>query len=127
MGPALRQGFYSRTVSVHQEGFVLATRTDQIFSRWRSVADTYCDEALLETFPSLNSSTGVDLFECVERKALEGPGPARDFLHHVTSMPPEGIRASDAQIHRGQKFFYVYSAPILSSLMHFSLAGGFAR
>ncbi|KAG8745231.1 hypothetical protein FRC12_014626 [Ceratobasidium sp. 428] len=93
---------------------------------WRNIADRYCDEALRETFPTPSSSTGVDLLERIERQASSGPGPAREFMNHVTSLPPENIRASHAQIIRGQAFFYTYSAPILASLMHFSLAGGFA-
>ncbi|KAG8692666.1 hypothetical protein FRC09_011046 [Ceratobasidium sp. 395] len=93
---------------------------------WRNIADRYCDEALRETFPTPSSSTGVDLLERIERQASSGPGPAREFMNHVTSLPPESIRASHAQIIRGQAFFYTYSAPILASLMHFSLAGGFA-
>ncbi|KAG9104874.1 hypothetical protein FRC06_006699 [Ceratobasidium sp. 370] len=93
---------------------------------WRQVADPYCDDALRETFPSASASTGVDLLESVERQAAQGPGPARDFMEHVTSLPPENIRVSRAQILRAQTFFYTYSAPILAALMHFSLAGGFA-
>ncbi|KAG9095452.1 hypothetical protein FS749_010412, partial [Ceratobasidium sp. UAMH 11750] len=93
---------------------------------WRQIADPYCDDALRETFPSANSSTGIDLLGSVERQAAQGPGPARDFMNHVTSLPPENIRASHAQILRAQTFFYTYYAPILAALMHFSLAGGFA-
>ncbi|CAE6396002.1 unnamed protein product [Rhizoctonia solani] len=93
---------------------------------WRHHSDNLCDEALVEVFPNASSSTGIDVLEAVERRAKQGPGAARNFIDHVTCMPPEGIRASDDQIRRAQTFFYTYSSPILASLMHFSLAGGFA-
>ncbi|CAE6493869.1 unnamed protein product [Rhizoctonia solani] len=93
---------------------------------WRHRSDSLCDEALLETFPTSSSSTGIDLLDAIERRAEQGPGAARNFIDHVKRMPPEGIRASDDQIRRGQAFFYTYSSPILAGLMHFSLAGGFA-
>ncbi|KAJ1311231.1 hypothetical protein OPQ81_009731 [Rhizoctonia solani] len=93
---------------------------------WRHHSDSLCDEALLETFPTSSSSTGVDLLDAIERRAEQGPGAARKFIEHINRMPPEGIKASDHQIRRGQAFFYTYSSPILAGLMHFSLAGGFA-
>jgi hypothetical protein len=127
VGRALRKGFSPGTVSLKSIAAHELPRLTNHPSRWRQIADSYCDEALRETFPSPSSSTGVDLLECIERQASQGPGPARDFMDHVTSMPPEAVRASDAQILRGQAFFYTYSAPILAALMHFSLAGGFAR
>ncbi|CUA76902.1 hypothetical protein RSOLAG22IIIB_02382 [Rhizoctonia solani] len=94
--------------------------------KWRHHSDSLCDEALLETFPDPSFSTGVDLLDAIERRAEQGPGPARDFIDHVNRIPPEGISASNDQIRRGQAFFYTYSSPILAGLMHFSLAGGFA-
>ncbi|QRW05464.1 transmembrane protein [Ceratobasidium sp. AG-Ba] len=97
-----------------------------VLEQWRQLADPYCDAALVDTFPSATSSTGIDLLESVQHQASKGPGPARDFIEHVNSPPPESIRAPHVQILRGQAFFYKYSAPILAALMHFSLAGGFA-
>ncbi|CAE6441146.1 unnamed protein product [Rhizoctonia solani] len=93
---------------------------------WRHHSDNLCDEALLETFPDLSSSTGIDLLDAIEQRAEQGPGAARNFIDHVKCIPPEGVKASDDQIRRGQAFFYAYSSPILAGLMHFSLAGGFA-
>ncbi|CAE7213155.1 unnamed protein product [Rhizoctonia solani] len=93
---------------------------------WRHHSDNLCDEALLETFPDLSSSTGIDLLDAIEQRAEQGPGAARNFIDHVKCIPPEGVKASDDQIRRGQAFFYTYSSPILAGLMHFSLAGGFA-
>ncbi|CAE6528581.1 unnamed protein product [Rhizoctonia solani] len=94
--------------------------------QWRHHSDDLCDKALLETFPTLSSSTGIDLLDAIEHRAEQGPGAARDFIDHVKRIPPKGIRASDDQIRQGQAFFYTYSSPILAGLMHFSLAGGFA-
>ncbi|KAH7344792.1 hypothetical protein B0J17DRAFT_15315 [Rhizoctonia solani] len=93
---------------------------------WRHRSDSLCDEALFETFPTPSSSTGIDLLDAIERRAEQEPGAARNFIDHVKSMPPEGVRVSDDQIRRGQAFFYTYSSPILTGLTHFSLAGGFA-
>ncbi|KAF8741181.1 hypothetical protein RHS02_03953, partial [Rhizoctonia solani] len=84
---------------------------------WRQHSDKLCDEALIETFPNPSSSTGTDLLEAIERRAEQGPGAARNFIDHVNRMPPEGIRASDDQIRRAQRFFYKYSSPILSGNM----------
>ncbi|QRV76561.1 hypothetical protein RhiJN_04576 [Ceratobasidium sp. AG-Ba] len=81
---------------------VKASVLEQQPTRWRQLADPYCDAALVDTFPSATSSTGIDLLESVQHQASKGPGPARDFIEHVNSLPPESIRASHAQILRAK-------------------------
>ena len=101
-----------------------------ILCSWRLESDVFCDDALLEMFPSEQraKSSGVDLFEVLETTATTNPsGSAAKMLSVVKGSLPLELRCSIDDITRGGRFFVEYSSGIMQSLMHFSLAGGFAR
>jgi len=96
---------------------------------WRSRGDDGCDAALESMFPSPFSSSGIDLLAALESKATEESqegGPASDFLRAACAPIPRSIDAPTDQIIRAQNFFWSNAIPITTSLLHFSLAGGFA-
>lgn len=95
---------------------------------WRSIGDPMCDAALESMFPTSSSSTGVDLLECLLSDAASNPeGPSQALLDDVSRSLPDDIVASISEISEAQTFFLQHSVAIMQCLMHFSLAGGFAR
>jgi len=96
--------------------------------KWRSLGDPLCDAALLSMFRTSSASAGVDLLQRLEEDAAANPfGPSQAFLDEVNRSPPEDIAASKEEIRTAQTFFLRHSVTIMQSLLHFSLAGGFAR
>ncbi|KIJ38929.1 hypothetical protein M422DRAFT_68961 [Sphaerobolus stellatus SS14] len=94
---------------------------------WRGTGDPLCDEALKSMFPSSSSSVGIDLLKRLEEDAQTNPqGPSKAFLDHAMRLPPDDIAASKEEILLAQTFYLRHSVAIMQSLMHFSLAGGFA-
>lgn len=95
---------------------------------WRSRGDALCDEALQSMFSSTASSTGVDLLDRLRSDAASVPGGASQILlDNVSRSPPDDIAASPSELREAQAFFLQHSVAIMQCLMHFSLAGGFAR
>lgn len=99
------------------------------YCRWRTQGDPLCDAALQEIFSSPSSSVGHDLLSSLESfvSAHPGQGPARDFLEHVSQIPPAEIAITEDQVHIAQNFFLDHGIQIMQALLHYSLAGGFAR
>ncbi|KZO91054.1 hypothetical protein CALVIDRAFT_522046 [Calocera viscosa TUFC12733] len=103
--------------------------TADTLESWRSRGDDMCDAALDFMFPSPFSSAGVDLLAALESKTSgedEMAGPACSFLQAARVAIPASIAAPSDQILRAQAFFWSNTVPIMTSLLHFSLAGGFA-
>ena len=95
---------------------------------WRSTGDPMCDEALESMFLTTSSSAGIDLLERLQSDAASSPGgPSQTLLETVSCPPPDDIAASPSEILRAQAFFLRHSVAIMRCLLHFSLAGGFAR
>lgn len=87
-----------------------------------------CDKALESMFLTTASSTGVDLLERLQSDAVSNPeGPSQVLLDDVSFSPPDDIAASPSEILEAQAFFLQHSVAIMECLLHFSLAGGFAR
>lgn len=97
--------------------------------RWRTQGDPLCDAALQEMFSSPSSSVGHDLLSSLESyiSSHPGPGPAREFLDLVSQAPPTEFVLSEDQVRLAQHFFLDNGVQIMQALLHYSLAGGFAR
>jgi hypothetical protein len=79
-------------------------------------------------FPDLTKVSGVDLLTALEESARENSrGAAALFLENVSRPLPDDIKVSEEEIDLATRFFVHHSVGIMQSLMHFSLAGGFAR
>ena len=99
-------------------------------SSWRDLADPVCDDALRQAFNSPSSSVGRDLLRTLEEfAATSGPNTQaiRAFLNEVQREPPPGLLASEEEVVVAQDFFLDNSIQIMQALLHYSLAGGFAR
>lgn len=97
---------------------------------WRSLGDDSCDKALRDVFSGPSSSTGKDLLKTLEEQASarsDTSNAAQDFLDEMNRAPPAGILASEEEIVLAQNFFLDNSIQIMQALLHYSLAGGFAR
>lgn len=88
-----------------------------------------CDRALDEVFSEgSHKPTGVDLLSAVQSQAVSNPtGSSAEFLKQTSVGLPPDIAVSQETLDAGAEFFVRNSTGILQSLMHFSLAGGFAR
>lgn len=74
------------------------------------------------------SAAGVDLLTALEDTAKSNPsGSSASFLKDIMNPLPEEIAVTIEDLERGMEFFVKNSVGITQSLMHFSLAGGFAR
>ncbi|KAG8875385.1 hypothetical protein FRB98_007936 [Tulasnella sp. 332] len=99
---------------------------------WRQDGDPLCDAALRAMFPSSLNVHGIDLLDDLQTRAARvkrdgvTDDPLNTFLDSVTAEPPESIRATAEEIELAQKCFASNVLPIILSLLHFSLAGGFA-
>lgn len=95
---------------------------------WRAQGDPLCDNALKEVFSHVDTTVGHDVFELVVKRATENPsGYAASFITEVSKVPPKDIATAHETLLLGQRFYLKHSAAIMQSLLHFSLAGGFAR
>ena len=98
-------------------------------SSWRNLADPVCDHALRQAFNSPSASVGSDLLRTLEFAATSDheAEAVRAFLDEVQRGPPPGLLASEEEIALAQDFFLDNSIQIMQALLHYSLAGGFAR
>lgn len=96
--------------------------------RWRSIGDISCDAAIEAIFWE-SSSTGKDLLESLQEhvKNRSDYDAAAEFLAEVSEVPPTGIRVNAKDVLLARTFFLDYSIQIMQALLHYSLAGGFAR
>lgn len=97
--------------------------------RWRRQGDPLCDEALQAVFPSSSSSVGKDLLASVEQFASDHPEclTVQAFLNEVIQLPPSDVKVHPDDVVLAQQVFLDNSIEIVQALLHFSLAGGFAR
>ncbi|KAI0336605.1 hypothetical protein GY45DRAFT_1349875 [Cubamyces sp. BRFM 1775] len=101
-----------------------------VMSSWRDLADPLCDDALRQAFNSPSSSVGKDLLRSLEEHAAASshkPKAVQEFLDTVQQEPPPGLLASEEEVVLAQEFFLDNSIQIMQALLHYSLAGGFAR
>ena len=92
------------------------------------MGDPSCDAAINAIFRQ-SSSVGKDLLESLQDHARSGSGSdmAAVFLVEVSQVPPPGIRADAKDVLLARAFFLDYAIQIMQALLHYSLAGGFAR
>lgn len=93
------------------------------------MGDPLCDNALHTVFPSSSSSVGKELLACLESFSAQHPDSesVRVFLDEVSQDPPPGLGVTAEQVALAREFFLDNSLQIVQALLHFSLAGGFAR
>lgn len=106
--------------------------------RWRSLGDPLCDDALdyLLTSTTNSSPVGKDLLAWLTDFVEESPGDnhsasnagaANAFYDEIHSAPPLELQASEEEIKIARAFFLDHAFIIMQSLLHYSLAAGFAR
>lgn len=97
--------------------------------RWRSMGDSLCDDALREVFRTSSSTVGKDLLATLEHYVAANPGngPVHAFLRQVSQRPSAGIQVSAQEAQLAQELFLDNSIEFSQALLHYSLAGGFAR
>ena len=54
-------------------------------------------------------------------------GAARAFLDDISRVPPPELKATPEDIRRARELFLDNVMQIMQALLHYSLAGGFAR
>jgi hypothetical protein len=104
-------------------------QNEYTFCRLREEGDEICDRALEEAFPKGSvQSVGVDLLGAIEAQAASNPsGACAGFVNETRNPLPPDIAVGTDVMDAGTEFFVAKSTGILQALMHFSLAGGFAR
>lgn len=98
-------------------------------ARWRSIGDPLCDDALQVVFESSSSSIGKDLLATLEHYAAANPGDSavHTFLRQVSQHPTPGLQVTAQEAELAQELFLDNSVEFNQALLHYSLAGGFAR
>ena len=93
------------------------------------MGDPLCDDALRAVFQSSASTVGKDLLANLERYVAANPGngPAHTFLRRVSQRPSAGLQVTAQDAELAQELFLDNSLEFSQALLHYSLAGGFAR